>query len=93
MVAIKAHFDGKVIVPDEPHDLRPGQEVVVQAEANASASETADRRDKRDFAAIVDRIIAENPGAEPFPKVDATDRRAMQQFIRSKMDAKRNTAK
>ncbi len=32
MVAIKGHFDGKVIVPDEPHDLRPGQAVIVQAE-------------------------------------------------------------
>ena len=32
MVAIKGHFDGKVIVPDEPLDLRPGQRLVVRIE-------------------------------------------------------------
>lgn len=38
MVAIKGHFDGKVIVPDEPHDLRPGQSVVVQPQPIAPAA-------------------------------------------------------
>jgi hypothetical protein len=32
MVAVKAHFDGKVIVPDEPVDLPTGQPLVVQIE-------------------------------------------------------------
>ncbi|CAN5501139.1 hypothetical protein BH10PLA1_BH10PLA1_23290 [soil metagenome] len=39
MVAIKGHFDGKVIVPDEPHDLRPGQTVIVQAEPAVQADD------------------------------------------------------
>lgn len=29
MVAIKGHFDGKVLVPDEPLDLKPGQRLVM----------------------------------------------------------------
>jgi len=29
---IKAHFDGRVFVPDEPVNLRPGQAVQVQPE-------------------------------------------------------------
>ncbi len=29
MTTIKAHFDGKVFVPDEPVDLRPGDVVTV----------------------------------------------------------------
>ncbi len=32
MIAINAHFDGKVIVPDEPVDLRPNQALVVRIE-------------------------------------------------------------
>ena len=30
MAAIKAHFDGRVFVPDEPVPLRPGERVVIQ---------------------------------------------------------------
>jgi hypothetical protein len=30
MVAFKGHFDGRVIIPDEPLDLEPGQRLVVQ---------------------------------------------------------------
>jgi hypothetical protein len=29
MIAVKAHFDGKVIVPDEPLDLAPNQAVEI----------------------------------------------------------------
>ena len=31
-MTVKAHFDGKVIVPDEPLDLRPNQALIVQIE-------------------------------------------------------------
>jgi hypothetical protein len=31
-VTVKAHFDGKVIVPDEPLDLRPNQALKIQIE-------------------------------------------------------------
>ena len=32
MVPLKAHFDGKVIVPDEPVDLRPGDPLLVHVQ-------------------------------------------------------------
>ena len=32
MVTVNAHFDGKVIVPDEPLDLPPNQALIVQIE-------------------------------------------------------------
>ena len=44
MTAIKAHFDGRVFVPDEPVALKPGERVVVQAEAE-SVSEKEDTTD------------------------------------------------
>jgi len=31
-VTVNAHFDGLVIVPDEPLDLRPNQALIVQIE-------------------------------------------------------------
>lgn len=30
MVTVNAHFDGRVIVPDEPLDLRPNQPLIIQ---------------------------------------------------------------
>jgi hypothetical protein len=38
MVAIRDHFDGKVIVPDEPLDLPPNQRLIVHLEPVASAA-------------------------------------------------------
>jgi hypothetical protein len=32
MVSVNAHFDGKVIVPDEPLALKPNQRVRIQVE-------------------------------------------------------------
>jgi hypothetical protein len=41
MVAIKAHFDGKAFIPDEPVDLPRDQAVVLHVHtASASAGET-----------------------------------------------------
>jgi hypothetical protein len=37
MVAIKGHFDGKVIVPDEPLDLPANQRLVVHIEPDPAA--------------------------------------------------------
>ena len=31
-MTVHAHFDGKVIVPDEPADLRPNQALILQIE-------------------------------------------------------------
>lgn len=38
MVAIRAHFDGSVIVPDEPVSMRPQTQVVVLADLAGTAS-------------------------------------------------------
>ena len=35
MIAINAHYDGKVIVPDEPLDLLPNQALIVRIEAKS----------------------------------------------------------
>ena len=32
MIAINAHYDGKVIVPDEPVDLLPNQALIIRIE-------------------------------------------------------------
>lgn len=41
-MTIHAHFDGKVIVPDEPLDLRPNQPVIVRIESlESEAGESA----------------------------------------------------
>lgn len=37
MVAIRGHFDGKVIVPDEPIDLPRGQALIVHIERATSS--------------------------------------------------------
>jgi hypothetical protein len=41
MVELNAHFDGKVIVPDEPLALRPNQRVRIQVVPIAEGSEPA----------------------------------------------------
>jgi len=42
MVAIHAHYDGKVIVPDEPLDLPPNQALVVRIESVAGGDAPGD---------------------------------------------------
>lgn len=42
MVAIKAHFDGKVFVPDEPVNLPSGQPVTMQVTPTPAASPIPD---------------------------------------------------
>jgi hypothetical protein len=64
----------------------------VREKLREAAAESGRRR-RRDFSAIVEQIIADNPGTEPLPDVDPTDRRAMQRFIRSRIEARRNRAK
>jgi hypothetical protein len=41
MVAIKAHFDGKVLVPDEPVDLPRHQPLIVHIESANTAGTAA----------------------------------------------------
>jgi hypothetical protein len=39
-MTVNAHFDGKVIIPDEPLDLPPNQALIVRIEPVGAASET-----------------------------------------------------
>jgi hypothetical protein len=39
MIAVKAHFDGRVIVPDEPVDLPADQPLVVRIELASSGQQ------------------------------------------------------
>ncbi|HEY8666654.1 MAG TPA: hypothetical protein VIL86_08325 [Tepidisphaeraceae bacterium] len=51
MIAIKGHFDGKVIVPDQPPDLRPGQRVLVHVVDDTAASDELPRQSALQWAA------------------------------------------
>jgi hypothetical protein len=41
MVTVNAHFDDKVLVPDEPLDLRPNQALIVQIQPVEGSDEPA----------------------------------------------------
>jgi len=59
MIAIKAHFDGKVIVLDEPADLKPNTKVKIIAPTGHEASGLA-----ADFAILSEPVfekIWDNP--------------------------------
>jgi hypothetical protein len=43
MVKVNAHFDGKVIIPDEPVDLPLNQPLVVSVEPRGAPSGAADQ--------------------------------------------------
>jgi hypothetical protein len=45
MVAIRGHFDGKVIVPDEPVDFPRGQALIVHIERDHAKPTTDDGAD------------------------------------------------
>lgn len=42
IVTVNAHFDGKVIIPDEPLDLRPNQALTLQIQPMNSEGERAE---------------------------------------------------
>jgi hypothetical protein len=42
MVAIRGHFDGKVLVPDEPVDLPQGRALIFHVEVPQSAAANGD---------------------------------------------------
>jgi len=68
MITIKGHFDGKVIVPDEPVDLAAGDRVVVRIEtdpipqAGITGAELARRIAAMDLAPLwADQFEMNNP--------------------------------
>lgn len=54
MIAVKAHFDGKVIVPDEPVDLPKGEPLLLRIEV---VRKSARRPKKSVFDWIVENRI------------------------------------
>lgn len=57
MIALKAHFDGRVLVPDEPLALKPNQQVRITVEPIASPASTEPKPK---------RILGQQPGAVTF---------------------------
>ena len=41
-MTVTAHFDGRVIIPDEPLDLLPNQQLIVRIEPVAAVTQTTD---------------------------------------------------
>lgn len=68
-MTVSAHFDGKVIVPDEPLDLRPNQALILQIEAVADKDVTDDESSLAWIAAN-----AVDSDALPVDLADAHDR-------------------
>lgn len=52
MVKLNAHFDGKVIVPDEPLDLKPNQRLRVSIEAIGAEPGPATRTNFSDWVGL-----------------------------------------
>ena len=42
MLTVKAHFDGRVFVPDEPVDCPPGRSAIVTVGAAAASADKSD---------------------------------------------------
>jgi hypothetical protein len=58
MIAVKAHFDGKVIVPDEPVDLPKGQPLVVRIRL---AKPVKKGKKKSALAWMAENAVADDP--------------------------------
>ncbi len=68
MVAIKAHFDGKVIVPDEPVPLlRPQQRLVIHIEPVEPASEATDEATLAKHRANIQTMLGAGLGGPENP--------------------------
>ncbi len=75
-MTFKAHFDGKVIVPDEPVDLRAGESVVV-FRVNYIAPSTAKRPEEKpagiDGASSVKIIDRGKTGADLLAALESSE--------------------
>jgi hypothetical protein len=61
-MAVNAHFDGRVIIPDEPLNLAPNQALIIQIEAVDDATSES---------ALT--WLAENAGESPMQPPDLAD--------------------
>jgi hypothetical protein len=57
MIALNAHFDGKVLIPDEPLALKPNQKVRIELEPIESSIPTEPKPK---------RVLGQQPGAVTF---------------------------
>jgi len=66
---LRAHFDGKVIVPEEPVDLPVGQSLSVQIESREQSRSTArlDAPAENPFAALIDWVKKLPPAGDDVP--------------------------
>jgi hypothetical protein len=64
MIALKAHFDGRVIVPDEPVDLPRGQRLIVQLQTDGPRTSNGEE------TRSVFEWLAENAVDDPSIPVD-----------------------
>ncbi|MDB5301940.1 MAG: hypothetical protein JWO87_3603 [Phycisphaerales bacterium] len=62
MVIFKAHFDGKVLVPDEPVTLPRGQKVIVQIEPAGAVAPAAEDPTDAEWSAAIARDWASDLG-------------------------------
>jgi hypothetical protein len=73
MVKLNAHYDGKVIVPDEPLSLAPNQRLRISIEPiDANVSDAADSPAKVDFSRLLGLALKgpTNP-TQRFPDEDS----------------------
>lgn len=77
-MTVSAHFDGKVIVPDEPLDLLPNQALIVQIQTVSSHCERAEE-------SVLNWLAANAVDSEALP-VDLADRHDHYLYGRSSGD-------
>lgn len=80
-MTVSAHFDGKVIVPDEPLDLLPNQALILQIQTVSSPSAPAED-------SALAWIAANAVDSEALP-VDLADRHDHYLYGRSSADEQR----
>jgi hypothetical protein len=73
MVTFNAHFDGKVIVPDEPVSLTPNQKLRIRIEVvDANVGDTAKTPAKVDFSKLLGLGLKGSTHPNPrFPDEDS----------------------
>jgi hypothetical protein len=71
MVVLKAHFDGKVFVPDEPVSLAPNQKVRVITEPDSSDLQSTSPK-RTDWHSLIGIALEGPTNPDPrFPNDDA----------------------
>lgn len=75
IVTVRAHFDGKVIVPDEPLDLTPNQSLILQIQPVAGKGEQSEE-------SVLNWLAANAVDSEALPR-DLADRHDQYLYGRS----------